>query len=592
MIKQLFLVLIFASFFATCTKPFRKEEGKVLNIVVSSGVKGFDPIYGNDRYASNEISRVYETLLQYHYLKRPFELVPNLAASMPEVSKDGMTYTFKILKGVLFHDDEAFENGKGRELTAEDFVYSIKRLADPKLQGLGWWLIDGKIAGLNEWRNKYKKLPVVNYDDEIEGLQAVDKYTLRFKLSKPFPQFLYSLAMSFTSAVAREVVEHYGRSFINHPIGTGPFRIKDGVYKQTKRIEYYKNPTYRNVLYPCNGSAEFIKKGLMKDCGKKLPLVDRIVVQISEESQPRWLNFERGRFDYIEIPKDNFDAVIPDAKTLSPAMSSRGISLQIVPSLDITYNAFNHDMELFQNKYLRQAMSLAYNISAANSLFFNDRGIPAQSVIPPGLKGYDKSYKSPFRGLGRKSDIDKAKVLLKKAGYPGGKGLPEITLDVTSQTVARQMGEYFKKCMNEIGIDIKVIQNPWPEFQEKIIKRKVMLFGMAWSADYPDAENFLQLYYGPNKSPGANGSGYDNKYFNKLFLNASQMQDSPERTQKYKELNEFISTEAPVIFGVHRQTFVLKHKWLKNFIQSDFEQGNAKYFNINLEQKEEVLGNE
>ncbi len=592
MIKQLFLIILLSSLFTSCTKSFRKEEGKVLNIAVSSGVKGFDPIYGNDRYASNEISRVYETLLEYHYLKRPFQLVPNLAASMPEVSKDGMTYTFKILKGVLFHDDAAFKDGKGRELTAEDFVYSIKRLADPKLQGLGWWLIDDKIAGLNEWREKNKKLSKVNYDEKIEGLSALDRYTIRFKLSKPFPQFLYSLAMSFTSAVSREVVEHYGRSFINHPVGTGPFRIKDGHYKQTKRIEYYKNPTYRKKLYPCDGSAELIEKGLTKDCGKRLPLVDRIVVQITQESQPRWLNFERGRFDYIEIPKDNFDAVIPDAKTLSPEMSSRGVSLQVVPSLDITYNAFNHDMELFQNKYLRQAMSLAYNITEVNTLFFNDRGIPAQSVVPPGLKGYDKSFKNPYRGTGLKSDIEEAKALLVKAGYPEGKGLSEITYNIASTTAARQMGEYFKKCMKKIGIEIKVIQNPWPEFQEKIIRRKIMMFGMAWSADYPDAENFLQLYYGPNKSPGANGSGYNNAFFNDLFVKASRMQDTPERTASYKKLNEYVAEEMPVIFGLHRQTFVLTHKWLENFIQSDFEQGNAKYYNINLEQKEEILGNE
>jgi ABC-type transport system substrate-binding protein len=591
-IKQLILIILLSSLFTSCTKSFRKEEGKVLNIVSISGVKGFDPIYANDRYASNEVSRVYETLLEYHYLKRPFELVPNLAESMPDVSDDGLVYTFKILKGVLFHDDKAFKDGKGRELTAHDFVYSIKRLADSRLQGLGWWLLDGKIAGLNEWRDKNKALSKTNYDEEVEGLKVIDRYTIRFKLSKPFPQFLYSLAMSFTAAVSKEVVEHYGRSFVNHPVGTGPFRIKDGVYKQNKRIEYYKNPTFRKKLYPCEGSAELVEKGLTKDCGKRLPLVDRIVVQISQESQPRWLNFERGRFDYIEIPKDNFDAVIPDSKTLSTGMSSRGVSLQVVPSLDITFNAFNHDLKLFQNKYLRQAMSLAYNITEANALFFNSKGVPAQSVVPPGLKGYDKNFKSPYRGTGLKSDIEKAKKLLIKAGYPEGKGVPEITYNISSSTVARQLGEYFKKCMSKINIKVKVIQNPWPEFQEKIITRSVMMFGMAWSADYPDAENFLQLYYGPNRSPGANGSGFDNKMFNELFLKASLMQDSPERTANYKFLNEFIAKEVPVIFGVHRQTFVLAHKWLENYIYSDFEQGNAKYFNINLEQKEEILGNE
>ena len=187
-------------FFNACTKK-EKKEGKTLSIGITSKVKGFDPIYANDRYSSNEIGRVYEGLLKFHYLKRPFTLAPNLAEDLPSVSEDSLTYTFKIKKGVMFQDDEAFSGGKGRELVAEDFVYSIKRLADPKLQGLGWWLLDGKIAGLNEWRDKNASKSSVDYSEVIEGLKATDSHTLVFKLTKPFPQFLYSLAMAFTFAV-------------------------------------------------------------------------------------------------------------------------------------------------------------------------------------------------------------------------------------------------------------------------------------------------------------------------------------------------------------------------------------------------------
>jgi len=317
--------------------------------------------------------------------------------------------------------------------------------------------------------------------------------------------------------------------------------------------------------------------------------VDKLIVQISEESQPRWLNFERGRFDYIDIPKDNFDSVVPDSKTLSPNMQKRGIELQIVPSLDITYNAFNHDLKLFKNVKLRQAMSLAYNIHRANKTFFNDRAIPAQSIVPPGLKGHLGDFKNPYRGEGKKENLELAKKLLAEAGYPGGQGLPVIDYDVTATTVARQMAEFFKSQMAQIGINIKVNQSPWPEFQEKVVTRKVMMFGMAWGADYPDAENFLQLFYGPNKSPGANGSGYDSSEFNKLFLEASLMQDGPLRTKLYEKLNLMVAKEVPVIFGVHRQSYILVQKWLGNFIYSDFEQGNAKYFNVDLDSKEEIL---
>ncbi len=583
------LFVIFSLFFMSCTK---KEEmkGKTLHLAVSSQVKGMDPIYANDRYSGNEVARVYEGLLQYHYLKRPYELVPNLAEEMPKVSDDGLTYTFKVKKGVVFQDDPAFPEGKGRELVAADFVYSIKRLADPKLQGLGWWLLDGKIKGLNEWRQKYAELPKTDYDEEVEGLKAIDRYTVQFKLSKQFPQFLYSLAMPFTFAVAREVVEKYGDEFLNHPVGTGPFAIKNGVFKQTKKIHYHKNPTFREKLYPCEAHEDLKSKGFLKDCGKRLPLVDHIVVNIIEETQPRWLNFEKGKVDYVTVPKDNFDSVIPDAKNLSDDYKEKKIELLITPSLDVTYIAFNHDIALFKNnKKLRQAMSLAYDIQELNKKFNNNQAIPAQSIIPPGIAGYMENYKSPYRGHGKQEEIEQAKKLLAEAGFPGGKGVPTLTYDCPNTTVSRQQGEYFKLQMAKIGINVQVIQNPWPELQKKITTRNVMTYGIAWSADYPDAENFLQLLYGPNRAPGANGSGFDNPEFNKLYKVASVMQDGPERTALYEKMNRLAAEEVPWIFGVHRQIFVVKHGWLKNYISTDFEAGMVQYLNIDKEQKSKTL---
>jgi len=574
---------------SSCTKK-EETKGKTLNLAVSSQVKGMDPIYANDRYSANEVARVYEGLLEYHYLKRPYTLVPNLAESMPKVSDDGLTYTFTIKKGVVFQDDPSFPEGKGRELTAEDFVYSIKRLADPKLQGLGWWLLEGKVLGLNEWRKKYSELPEVDYNEQVEGLKALDKHTLQFKLAKPFPQFLYALAMPFTFAVAREAVEKYGREFLNHPVGTGPFAIKDGAFKQTKKIEYVKSPTFRKKTYPCDASAEFEKAGMTKDCGKDLPLVDRIVVNIIEEDQPRWLNFQKGKVDYVSVPKDNFDTVIPDAKNLSPEYKTKGIELMVSPSLDVTYTAFNHDLDLFKNNVkLRQAMSAAYDINTANKLFYNNQAIPAQSVVPPGISGHIDGYISPYRGMGTKENVEMAKKLLAEAGYPNGKGLPPITYDCPNSTVSRQIGEYFKKQMAEIGITVKVIQNPWPELQKKITTRNVMTYGIAWGADYPDAENFLQLLYGPNAAPGANGSGYNNPELNRLFKTAAVMQDSPERTALYEKMNRIAAEQVPWIYGVHRQSFVLRHSWLRNFVNSDFDSGIAQYLNIDKKRKAEMM---
>ncbi|OUR96133.1 hypothetical protein A9Q84_07160 [Halobacteriovorax marinus] len=579
---SLLVALVLISGLIGCTKK-NKDTGRTLNLSIPQEVKGMDPIYANDRYSSNEVGRVYEGLLEYHYLKRPYTLVPNLADAMPVVSEDGLTYTFKIRKGVMFHDDASFPNGKGRELVAEDFVYSIKRLADPKLQGLGWWLLDGKVKGLNEWRKKYSELPKVDYTEVVEGLKTLDKYTLQFKLNKPFPQFLYSLAMPFTFAVAKEVVAKYGQEFLNHPVGTGPFILP--VFQQTKKITYVKSPNFRKKLYPTEASEEFKTAGFLEDAGKQLPLVDKVVVNVIIESQPRWLNFLKGKIDFIGIPKDNFDSAVTPSRTLSEEYISKGISLLVNPSLDITYTAFNHDLKLFQNVDLRRAMALAYDVVKSNELFYNNTALPAQSVVPPGIAGNIKNYVSSFRG----PNVDEAKKLLAKAGYPEGKGLPIITYDCPSGTVSRQIGEYVKKQMAQIGVRIKVINNPWPELQKKITKRQVMLYGIAWGADYPDAENFLQLLYGPNKSPGANGSGYNNPEFNKLFKTSSIMQDSPERTALYEKMNRIAADQAPWIYGVHRQNFTLRHSFLKNYMSTDFETGQAQYLNIDSKLKVKVL---
>ena len=582
MLKQINTLLVTTIFLffllGGCAKKVDPNV-KVLNFVISSKVKGMDPVYAADKYSNNEIARVYEGLLEYHYLKRPYTLVPNLAASMPKVSADGLTYTFKIKQGVMFHDDICFPRGKGRELEAADFVYSIKRLADPKLQSLGWWLLDGKIKGLNSWRKKYSSADAADYSEVVEGLQALDKYTLQFKLARPFPQFLYSLAMPFTFAVANEAVTKYGKEFLNHPVGTGPFILP--AFEQSNKITYVKNPTFREKLYPSEASEEFKKLGYLADAGKRLPLVDKIVVKTMVESQPRWLNFLKGKLDYISIPKDNFDTAVIPGKGISDKLAKKGIILLITPSLDVTYTSFNFDHKLFQNKKLRQALSLAIDINKVNKLFYNDTGLPANSVIPPGIAGHIKGFVNKYQG----PDLERSKKLLAEAGYKDGKGLPELVYETTASTTARLQGDLFVRRMALIGVKARIQQNTWPEMNKKINNRTAMIWGIAWSADYPDAENFLQLLYGPNRAPGSNKAGYNNPAFNRMFEVASRMQDSPERTAFYERLNLLVAEDSPWIFGVHRQSYVIKHGWLKNYISSDFDSGQAQYLNINLKEK-------
>lgn len=576
------MMMMISLFLTGCTKK-RNYSKKVLELNVSAKVKGLDPVNAGDTYSSKEISRVYEGLLEYSYLERPYKLQPNLAAAMPTVSEDGLTYTFKIKKGVMFHDNKCFPGGKGRELKANDFVYSIKRMADLKNNSTGWWLLDGKIVGLNEWRDKYNGKDA-NYDDVVSGIKAVDDYTLQFTLTQQYPQFLYSLAMTYTYAVPREAVEMYGQEFLNHPVGTGPFIT--GRYAQSNKIVYKKNPNFRDVRYPSAGSEEDKKAGLLDSAGKKLPLVDEIVVNIVTESSTRFLKFKKGDVDFSEIPKDDFNQVVTPDKGLSDLFAKAGVSLEVVPDLDISYIAFNHEDPLFKNNVkLRRAMSMAYNYALARELFENGTGVDAQTIIPPGIAGYDPNYKNPYK----KYDIEAAKKLLAEAGYPNGKGLPEISYETTSTTVARQSAEFLIKAMKDIGVSIKMSSNTWPQLTQKVKKRQAQMFGMAWIGDYPDAENFLQLLYGPNSSPGPNGGNYNNPEFNKEFDIAKNMQPGPERAARYSKLAKMVAEEVPLILTSHRTTFVLKHSWLKNYKYSTFNSGNSKYYDVDLDVKKKVI---
>lgn len=563
-----------------CSKQNNFDEREI-HLITPEKVFGFDPIYSSDQYSANEMGKVFEGLYEFHPLKRPYELMPNLAESLPTVSQDGLTYTFKIKKGVLFHDSPAFPEGKGRELKSDDFIYSIKRLADPKLMAKGWWVLDDKIVGLNEWRAKYASAEAVNYDESIEGLKKIDDYTFAVKLKRPYPQFLYALAMPYTFVVAKEAVTHFGKEFLNYPVGTGPFVLPR--FEQSNQIVYNRNPKFREKFYPSEGEEGDDKLGLLADAGKRIPLVDKIVVHIMVESQPKWLSFQKAKTDLIELKDENIDQAL-DGKDIRSEHRAKGIRLFRNPQLDVTFYAFNHEDPLFKNKKLRQAMNLAYDRAEANKIFYKNTAFEAQGVIPPGLAGYRKEFKNPYS----RYDVEAAKKLLAEAGYPGGKGLPEITIQTRNETIARQGIEFFAKCMAKIGIKIKAGMNTWPELVNKVSKKQHQMYVMAWGADYPDAENFLGLLYCPNQSPGSNGSNYCNPEFDALFKQATVLQDSPDRTSLYEKLNELAALDSPWIFGFNRTSLFLAQAWLKNYKFMEFNHSQFQYLNVDLEVKKEL----
>lgn len=571
---------------AGCTKHV-SDTDTTLNIVVRANIKGLDPIRANDLYSSMAIANIFEGLLEYNYLKRPFQLQPALADGMPTVSADGLTHTFKIKKGVMFQDNTAFANGKGRELKAQDFVYSWKRLADPKNASEGFWIFDGKVKGLNEWVNAMKD-GKANYDTPVEGLQTPDDYTLVIKLIKPYFQLDYVLAMPFSAVVPKEAVAKYGEEFLNNPVGTGPFMLRSASdWVRNSKMTLTKNPTWRGETYPTEGEATDQANGYLADAGKPLPFAEKLVLTELLEDSPRWQNLMKGNFDYAEIPVDNFDSAVDkaDHKKIASSLAAKGMNLSVTTSPDVTYIGVNmKDPVLGKSKELRQAMELAQDQQTLISKFYNDRGIVAQGPIPPGFPSFEESFKNPYMT----HDLEKAKALLAKAGYPDGKGLAELQYETLSDSKARQQAEFFVQNMASIGVKVKINANTWPQFQDKIKTGKAQIFGIAWNADYPDPQNFYQLFYSKNMSPGPNDTSFNNAEFDKLYEQSLAMPDGAARNELYKKMNAIVVEEVPWLLGVHRLGYHVVHGWLHNFKWNDIQNDFAKYMRVDPKQRAEL----
>ncbi len=570
-------LVCFTLVIASCTRHQSKEPPNTLHLVVEAKLKGLDPILAEDRYSGTQSAQAYETLLQFHYLKRPYVVSPLLVEKLPDVSADGKVYTFTLRKGVLFQDDPCFKStgGKGRELVAEDFVYSWKRLADPKLTSSGWWILDGRVVGLNAWRERAAKNGEKHYSEQVDGLRALDRYTLQVKLTQRSAQFLYLITMPFAAVVPHEAVDFYGKEFLNHAVGTGPFRLAE--YHPSSKVVWVKNPTYRKAVYPEEGAPGDREAGLLADAGRAIPFADQVDVQVFVEQQPMWLSFLAGQLDISGIPKDNFSSSIGPGQELAPDLLAQGIRLIKEPVADVTHLSFNlEDPLLGKNKLLRQAMSLAFDQNTFNEIFYNGRAMAAQGPIPPGTDGYDIDFKNPYRQF----NINKARELLAKAGYPGGRGLPPLEYATLAGSSGRQQSEFTTKMFAAIGIKLNTNTYSWPQFLETVKNKKAQIWEFAWGGDYPDGENFLQLFYSKNASPGQNDSNYRNPEFDRLYELSLTLPEGKQRTETYQKMVRILVEDCPWIFGSHRLSYILAQKWLKNYKPNDFSHSNYKYYRV------------
>jgi len=566
------------------SSPPAEANEVVLYGALAAKIRGLDPGDIGDTTSASVAANIFECLYQYHYLKRPYQIIPQLAEGMPQVSADGLTYTIKIKKGVYFADDACFEGGKGRELKAGDFVFAWKRIADIKYLSKNWWIFDNRLVGLDEFREYTKtcRRPAdVDYSRPVEGLQTPDDYTLVIKLTKPWPQITYILAHQPTAPVAKEAVDYYGKDIINHPVGTGPFRLN--LWHRGSYIEFVRNKNFRGEFYPSDGEKGDFEQGYLDDAGKEMPMVDRIVMMIVQEDPPRWFLFLQGKIGASGIPKDNFNEAIGQKGQLTEQMQKRNIHLLTFRDPSTYWIGFNMEDEVLGgNKPLREAISYAVDRKKYIELFTNNRGEAAYGFIPPLMKAYNPQV----RTIGSSYDPDKAKTLVKQAQQIYGGELPELTLALPgTDAVVRQQGEFLKRCFKKVGLTVEIDYMDWPTFQNKVKSKSAQMFSLGWIADYPDAENFLQLFYSKNISPGSNNFNYSNPEFDRIYEKIAVMPDSEQRTELYRKAEQIVIEDCPAVFMLHGVAYVLHHDWVKNYKPHAFQYGTTKYRRIDLEKR-------
>ncbi|MEE9608311.1 MAG: ABC transporter substrate-binding protein [Myxococcota bacterium] len=586
--------------------------------------KTLDPAVSYSALEHKITANVYETLLEYDYLKRPYTLMPGLARSLPEPRSLGggrVAYRFELREGLLFQDDEAFALGGAgrttREVEAADVAFELMRIADPQVTspvGSTFAKIEGFrdfSARLEELRRQEEGFADLRIDRQYEraggiaGLRVRGPHQLELVLSEPYPQLLYWFAMPFTAPVPWEAVAYYdgqeGRDFFkDHPVGVGPFKITE--YEKHFRIVLERNDNWYGIqhpewrapgaIYPSEGTPEDAAAGLLDPSyrGRPLPFLDRIEYRIEKETIPYFNKFLQGYYDASGIIRESFDVVIHEGD-LSPEMAALGMRLEKAVDPDVHYLGFNMNDPVVgtpageKGRKLRQAMSLAVDVQEYKRIFTNGRGVPAQSPIPPGIFGYDPDYVNPFSQL----DLERGRELLSEAGYEGGidptTGKPlHLTFDLGDpSTRARLTYAFFVNAWRQLGLDVVLAATTYNQFRDKVNRGAYQIFSWGWIADYPDPENFLFLLWGPmaeSESGGPNTANFNDPRYNELFLAMKDRENDARRLEIIRELLGILEQERPWIELLHRESYSLIQPWLRNVKPAGLSLPASKYQDV------------
>ncbi|HJE74150.1 MAG TPA: ABC transporter substrate-binding protein [Acinetobacter johnsonii] len=530
------------------------DPKKVLRYVFPVAETGFDPAGVHDLYSAHVNGSIFETLFTYDYLASPAKLVPRTAAALPEVSADGLTYTIRLQKGIYFAVDPVFK-GKKRELTSTDYVYTFKRLLDPSLRSPNSWLLDGRILGMDTLLKQAQKTGKFNYDQSVAGLQTPDRYTLVIRLTSPDQNFPMLLAHQPAGAVAREVIEKYRDKagfVMGHPIGTGPYMLSR--WTPGSRIILKANPDFRSFVWNFKASTPEDQKIVKAMQGKKMPQIGEIDIQVMEEGQSRWLSFIKDEVDLFALDGELTVQALQNGK-LKPELVKKGVQLSRITDPSIDYHYWNMQNPivggLSKDKIaLRRAMAMAFSADNYINILQKGDSQKLQAPIPSGVVGYDPNYRSsiPYSVKAANLLLDRYHYKVAADGWrtqPNGKPLViEMTLSGNNLR-SQQQAEFWKKTLDSIQIRMTTKSMPFAEALKLEKQCKTMFKASAWIADYPDADNFMQLFYGKNIKITNNGCVKIPEY-DHLYEQAQKMIPSPERDAIYAKMSRLLEVYMPV----------------------------------------------
>ena len=611
--------------------PYPTSHGtaKVLYGSFVDAPKSLDPATAYSVREHAITGAVFDTLLEYHFLKRPLELIPGLAKALPEVTELGggrSRYRFELREDLLFHDDPCFElsrpGARTRELTTADIAFELAHVADPKVGSPviepfsnieDFQAFGERLAERRKTDSDFAALPVHEQYagvGPIAGVMTPSPQILEITLARPYPQIQYWFAMEFSAPVPWEAIAYYdgleGRPrFDDHPVGSGPFQLvrydKEAIFVLEKSPNWYgvRHPEWQApaAVYPSEGEERDVAAGRLVDAGRPLPLIDRIEMRREKEDIPRFTKFMQGYYDNSGIAIENFDSVIRNG-SLTPEMEAIGIGLEKEISPTIFYLGFNMNdpvvgkgkspAERERNRRLRQAMSLVIDSDEFLRIFANGRGLPAQTPIPPNIYGYDPDYRNPFR----RSDLERAKALMAEAGYANGidpktgEAL-RITFDsYNTSTDGLIQHQFYTNAWKRLGLDVRIEASNYNQFQDKLRNGAHQLFEFGWGADYPDPENFFFLFWskmGNDEFGGPNSTNFSDPRFDELFVSMKAKANGPVRMGEIREMLSILERERPWIEIFFREDYYLRHGWLANMKPSGLSIPTYQYLDIDTE---------